>query len=1714
MRKYGLSRDQRAQVVRATNGSSRFRDIERILRASDLEESRSDDRRASKPVRRDTYAVQKHVYAAESDSSSVDADMLGSADSDASEYALAAENQSSSDEDVKAEIEEVFELQRKAKEKFKKSFKNYKDVKRKVKELKRNRQPYYPVVALNQPPDAGQPSSAAHAQVPLQKSTFRYDKKPSGKQPSKGKPRDQAKPYVKREEANMAETTLITSFAYMVEDVATVGETTISDVLQWSSEDALLASIPEGHAILDTGCTTSVVGKETSYNMSKFLEEQHMPPPEECTLPPVQLKGFKGEKIETTQGLRWHVKLGSRWGTVTTYVIPGQTPFLMSRRVLEGMQACLDLGKKTITSVPHDMHEVPLRQAANGHFVLPLYEAQPDFQAAENDQMVVDDVAPGEEEEHQNNEPNDDDVSSNEPLETELPPPSHSPEDHGSTKVQNNLKGISKPGRISNGDRRRAFQHVAKNTKNGHVDVAQFSQELAVIFGKDAKDITEVQIAYKPRLERIPKTAETEDMFQSVVTLNPEGEFYVTPWSIRPAGAFRCRVNQVSIAMFAHRPVPISAIAQESDHKTEPCCFCCNQEIPHDPRTTEFPHDDLEVLYEEVDWTEISTETVPEEVRQQLLDAISSLRKTQAQLVMNRVLEEPKQVRQELQQWLGPQAELIDQPVHFLEVFTGKAPLAKRVQDRLNTPSIKIGLQYGHDLDRLHDRRMLMTLIAYVRPRHIWFSFPCGCWGPWSRFNMSRGGKTEQVILAQRAKARRHLHAVSEAWSIQIALGGHCHAENPLTSEAWFELSLGEVYDIRIDQCALGLRCPKTKLPVLKPTRIITTCQEMAETLQKYRCDHRHDHGHLEGKYKGINLSKVAETYPAKFCNVVSAVIHQEVSSASVPKMPIAEFVNAVDASVVPAEEPDVPMPAEEDPAVQESRARARQIVTKLHVNTGHASPEQMLRLANRCKSSTVIKQAIKEFKCSICQELKLPSLHRAAAMPHAEQHNQVVGIDFVQVELSKEEGNQGLVERSYNVLTCVCLATDFCQQIVVPRRGHNLLSRAFHEVWTRPYGAPRTLYMDPHQINLSKDFQAYLKHHGINLLHCAAESHWQLGRVEIANRVLRDMARRAWRSTDRPVEEVIEMCASIRNQFLRKAGFSPSQWFLGQDPKATGWLIDVDAQHDPAVQSQILADPSFHAKIRLREEVAQAFHEAHAKDIWRRAIAARNRPIRGPYHTGQLVYFYRRRGRGQLSTRNGYWSGPARVIGVESSQGHFIPRIVWLAWNGYLYKCSPESLRPVPEDETEFRNLAKHLAEGRLHPAVESAEQRLVDNRGQFVDLTKELPQDDDFELKSDVDEEPDDNDDEDNDDDPGPHKPNDGKLKLTAEQQLEQPKSIRRRFYRSPEYWRKRALGAPPLGPIQEGVIPHVLREFPNSAEPPNARRKTDYGESSHHHQVDDEYEPTSPAKSENQDDVEMFPEPQDESSQAAAPPTEGGPAISSLADSQPDVPEPSLAPAADTGPEAVDPLTAKIPSDDELAVEVQNPKTKAEQVLEVSLDVLSTDIVDNPLFLWGVLDECLMANPAQTKLRRVEVNFRKLNPSDKKLFEKAMQKEWNSWVENKVTTICKSKGISPERIIKARWVLVWKKSSDPDDKQKTPKARLVLVGWQDPELGKIATDSPTLRKESKSMVLSICASKHWKLWGADIKTAFFVRRPISQRYLLQTTPRNKRMDETRKG
>ena len=52
---------------------------------------------------------------------------------------------------------------------------------------------------------------------------------------------------------------------------------------------------------------------------------------------------------------------------------------------------------------------------------------------------------------------------------------------------------------------------------------------------------------------------------------------------------------------------------------------------------------------------------------------------------------------------------------------------------------------------------------------------------------------------------------------------------------------------------------------------------------------------------------------------------------------------------------------------------------------------------------------------------------------------------------------------------------------------------------------------------------------------------------------------------------------------------------------------------------------------------------------------------------------------------------------------------------------------------------------------------------------------------------------------------------------------------------------------------------------------------------------------------------------------------------------------------------------------------------------------------------------------------------------------------------------------------------------------KARLVIIGYEDPDLSTIKNDSPTLSKDGRQMVLQQVSSHNWPLISFDISTAF---------------------------
>ena len=230
MRKYGLSREQRAQVIRSTGGSSKFHEVERILRASDFDESRSraDERRhapvshSARPPRRDTMMIQQEAHAVDDESSEIMEPMTSGSESD---HALAVDQpdemqQDDDDNSTDRELQEVYEIKDKAKKDFKRSFKTYKESRRKVKEIKKSRQPYYPVVALSQPqdmPSKSGSSSTSMGQMP-RKGDFKYDKTKSSVKSSNAK-RKPNEFTPRREDANFTEAEIAEAFAYMVNEV-------------------------------------------------------------------------------------------------------------------------------------------------------------------------------------------------------------------------------------------------------------------------------------------------------------------------------------------------------------------------------------------------------------------------------------------------------------------------------------------------------------------------------------------------------------------------------------------------------------------------------------------------------------------------------------------------------------------------------------------------------------------------------------------------------------------------------------------------------------------------------------------------------------------------------------------------------------------------------------------------------------------------------------------------------------------------------------------------------------------------------------------------------------------------------------------------------------------------------------------------------------------------------------------------------------------------------------------------------------------------------------------------------------------------------------------------------------------------------------------------------------------------------------------------------
>ena len=181
----------------------------------------------------------------------------------------------------------------------------------------------------------------------------------------------------------------------------------------------------------------------------------------------------------------------------------------------------------------------------------------------------------------------------------------------------------------------------------------------------------------------------------------------------------------------------------------------------------------------------------------------------------------------------------------------------------------------------------------------------------------------------------------------------------------------------------------------------------------------------------------------------------------------------------------------------------------------------------------------------------------------------------------------------------------------------------------------------------------------------------------------------------------------------------------------------------------------------------------------------------------------------------------------------------------------------------------------------------------------------------------------------------------------------------------------------------------------------------------------------------------------------------------------------------PESLNPEDIPVPSDDELLCEAFSLET--EQCWEISFNLTDQEIGQ-------------LAGAGSAKRQKVEVKMSNLSPADRARFDSAKEKEINSWLETQTVAKIARHRIPPENILKCRWVLTWKNSETNEhlsntssNQNRTPKARLVVLGFMDPKLHEIQRDSPTLTKLGRSLILQLAAANSWRISSFDVKTAF---------------------------
>ena len=356
-----------------------------------------------------------------------------------------------------------------------------------------------------------------------------------------------------------------------------------------------------------------------------------------------------------------------------------------------------------------------------------------------------------------------------------------------------------------------------------------------------------------------------------------------------------------------------------------------------------------------------------------------------------------------------------------------------------------------------------------------------------------------------------------------------------------------------------------------------------------------------------------------------------------------------------------------------------RVAIRRLHQMMGHCSVQSLVRMLKSSMAEKSVIDAAQHFRCQSCEEMKSderPRTVRPTNPVHQIKFNDEMAANVFEVVDVKGD--------RHGILSMVDMATHYHVAVRVSPGGTppSICAEAINSSWLSWAGAPHVFVSDQGVHNRGR-VAALLQAHGTELRRTGARAPHQLGTAERHGGTIKEMMKRAIHDRQlcgaANIAALCSECARAKIVLINHGGYSPAQWVSGHTPEDLTSLNSQDPENHLGVHQGLVdaeertPQEQFMMQLLMRQTAKEMYMQVDSSQRIRKALLRKSVPMRGPYHTGDLVCF----------SKNGKWFGPARVLTNEEKSS------LWLV-HGVTVLVAETSCRPASTQEI----MKKHLLE------------------------------------------------------------------------------------------------------------------------------------------------------------------------------------------------------------------------------------------------------------------------------------------------------------------------------------------------------------------------------------------------------------------------------------